>query len=436
MQHTLIAVFDNRADADRAKDDLLASGFSSQDVRLSNSDPTGMTDSVSGSTGTAAHAGHEGIGASIKHFFADIFGTDNSERAQVYATAVSRGHHVLTVTASDEPEVERAADVVERHGPVDIDEKHAEWAGGAAIAQPESMRMSGAGGLQQSASLSQQTEGDRNLFQQQSLNDDVPMGTTYQEPMGSSGNLQGSSLEGTARQGVVSGTSLGGQRRDALTGSQQRDTSTEAAIPVVEERLKVGKREVQRGGVRVFSRVVETPVNESIGLREEHVDVQRRPVDQPLGADSDAFKEQTIEMRETAEEPVVEKSARVVEEVVVGKKVSQREQQISDSVRHTEVQVEQLGGAAGSAALGDEDYYRRDWTSKYASSGGSYDDYAPAYSYGSEMAGSDKYRGRQWNEVESDLRSDWDVRHPGAAGASTWERFKAAVRHGWDRITS
>jgi hypothetical protein len=99
------------------------------------------------------------------------------------------------------------------------------------------------------------------------------------------------------------------------------------------------------------------------------------------------------------------------------------------------VEVEQLGGAGRSSASDDE-YYRRDWTSKYASTGGSYDDYAPAYSYGSEMAGSDKYRGRQWNDVESDLRSDWDVRHPGAAGASTWERFKAAVRHGWDRITS
>jgi uncharacterized protein (TIGR02271 family) len=235
---------------------------------------------------------------------------------------------------------------------------------------------------------------------------------------------------------VVSEGVAGNLQRDALTGSQQRDTATEAAIPVVEERLKVGKREVQRGGVRVFSRVVETPVNESIGLREEHVDVQRRPVDQPLGAGADAFKEQTIEMRETAEEPVVEKSARVVEEVVVGKQVSQREQQISDSVRHTEVEVEQLGGAGRSSASDDE-YYRRDWTSKYASSGGSYDDYAPAYSYGSEMAGSDKYRGRKWDDVESDLRSDWDRRYPGdtGAGGSTWERFKAAVRHGWDRMT-
>jgi uncharacterized protein (TIGR02271 family) len=465
MQHTLIAVFDNRADADRAKDDLLASGFDRADIKLSNSDPTGSTDSVTGSTTSAAHATHEGIGASIKHFFADIFGTDSSDHAQRYSEAVTRGHHVLTVTTDSEPEVERAADVVERHGPVDIDEKHAEWAGGAGMASPESMRMSGAGGMQQSRGLSQQStlqsdtlaqqsDGDRNLFQQQSLNDDVPMGGTYQEPMGQSGvslqapqgsgSLQGSSLEGSARsadslpgqglQGDLAsqqrGASLtGSQQRDtSLTGSQQRDTSTSAAIPVVQEELKVGKREVQRGGVRIFSRVVETPVDQSIGLREEHVNVERHKVDQPISTnDANAFKEQTIEMRETAEEAVVQKSARVVEEVAVNKKVSQREQHIKDSVRHTEVQVENLG-----AGRSDEDYYRKHWTSNYGSAGGSYDDYAPAYSYGAQMAADRQYRGRAWNDVESDLRDSWERRNP---GASTWEKMKGAIRHGWDRIT-
>jgi uncharacterized protein (TIGR02271 family) len=218
----------------------------------------------------------------------------------------------------------------------------------------------------------------------------------------------------------------------SLQGSQQRDTGT-AAIPVVEEQLKVGKREVQRGGVRIFSHVVETPVNESIGLREEHVNVERHKVDQPIStADTTAFKEQQIEMRETAEEAVVEKSARVVEEVVIGKQVSERQQQIHDTVRHTEVEVEQLGGAR--AGMADDEFYRKHWQGNYATAGGTYYEYAPAYRYGSEMAGSDKYRGRAWNDVEKDLRSDWDTRSGG--GASTWERFKAAVRHGWDRVTS
>jgi uncharacterized protein (TIGR02271 family) len=188
---------------------------------------------------------------------------------------------------------------------------------------------------------------------------------------------------------------------------------------------------VQRGGVRIFSRVVETPVSESIGLREEHVNVERHRVDQPVStADTAAFKEQEITLRETAEEAVVEKSARVVEEVVVAKQVTERQQQIKDTVRRTEVEVEQLGGAALSS---NDDYFRKHWQSKYGSSGGTYDDYAPAYSYGSQMASSEKYRGRPWNDVESDLRTDWESRNKD--GRSTWEKMKDAIRSGWERIT-
>ncbi|MBD8528516.1 YsnF/AvaK domain-containing protein [Massilia sp. CFBP 13647] len=314
-----------------------------------------------------------------------------------------------------------------------------------------------AGSMSGGSSMSLQSDPDRLPLNQQSLNDPNPMGTTYQEPLGSRDELSvgsygagtgsslqqnqstGSSLTGSSLEGSASstsnlqGSSLSGA---SLTGSQQRDTTT-AAIPVVQEQLKVGKREVQRGGVRVFSRIVETPVNESIGLREEHVNVERRPVNEPISAlDATAFKEQSIEMRETAEEAVVEKSARVVEEVMINKEVTQREQQINDTVRHTEVEVEQLGAGSARSSLGsDDDYYRNHFTSTYGTTGGSYDDYAPAYSYGSEMARNQKYSGRQWNDVENDLRTDWSSRSGSRAG-STWEKMKDAVKSGWDKMTS
>jgi uncharacterized protein (TIGR02271 family) len=443
MQHTLIAVFDNRRDAEHAQDELLATGFARQDVKISRADATGQTDSLTGRPGTVApETEDEGIGASIRHFFRDIFGTDNSPHAQKYTDAVSRGHHVLTVTAADEPEVERAADIVEKHGPVDIDEKAAEWAGGAPIARPESMRASGAGGLQQSAGLSAQsgtpTAENRALFQQQSLQDETPMGSTYQEPQPGGGNLSaGTTRAGSLQGGSMQGSALEGsaQTTAAAGASLQRDTgvSGETAIPVVEERIKVGKRAVQRGGVRVYSRLVETPVDESIGLREEHVNIERHKLDQPVGtADTTVFKEQQIEVRETAEEPVVEKSARVVEEVVVGKKVTERQEHIHDTLRHTEVQVEQL--SAGADVL-DEDYFRRDWQSRYGKLGGSYEDYAPAYGFGAQAARSALYRGRPWNEIESDLRTGWESRYGASGQPSTWDRFKDAVRSGWDRMT-
>lgn len=361
MQHTLVAVFDNRSDAQKAMDDLLASGFNRSDLRLSE-----------GGTRTGALQEDESMGDSIKHFFTDLFGSDRSDRMEQYNEAISRGHYVLTVTAPNEPEVERAADLVERYGPVDIDERSSAWSAGSTAASM--------GARQQSAPMSQQSQ--------------------------------------QTGQGPVQGS----------TGSSMQYANTESqSIPVVQEELKVGKREVQRGGVRIYSHVVETPVDESVNLREEHVTVQRRAIDKMVDpAEVPAFQEKSFEMRETAEEAVVSKSARVVEEVVIGKEVTNREEHITDTLRHTEVEVEQLSGAE------DDDYYRSHWTSNYAGTGKDYDEYAPAYRYGSDMRRSELYRGRPFEDVETDLRADWSRTHPGSA----WESFKAAVRHGWDRITS
>ncbi|KGF83279.1 hypothetical protein IA69_00195 [Massilia sp. JS1662] len=390
MQHTLVAVFDNRSDAQNAMDELLASGFTRDNVYVSSADLTGQDTSLTGTTTTGA-VHEEGVGASIRHFFENLFGSDNDEHATRYSSAVTAGQHVLTLTTTSEPEVERAADVIERFGPIDIDERH-DLSGNAAS-----------------------------------------LGTSAYQPQSSS-TLQAGSMQSGTQAGNLSGSlSDSTLRSDSL----QRDTAVDqttgkAAIPVVQEEVRVGKRQVERGGVRVFSRMVETPVNETVSLREEHVSVERRPVDQPINpADVAALKDQTIELRETAEEAVVQKSARVVEEVVVGKEVSQRQENIQDTVRHTEVEVQPLQGST----LDDDTYYRNDWQTNYASLGGTYDDYAPAYRYGNEMRRDARYQGRDWDDVESDLRSDWDTRY-GSSGSSTWERMKAAVRSGWNRMTS
>ena len=140
----------------------------------------------------------------------------------------------------------------------------------------------------------------------------------------------------------------GGASAFGFAGDRDRDRTSdrlgagnEEVIPVVEEELVVGKREVERGGIRVRSYVTETPVHEQVRLREENVSVERRSVDQPLSSvDGDAFRDRTIEMTETNEEAVVGKTARVVEEVVVRKNVGERVEDVSDSVRRTEVDVD------------------------------------------------------------------------------------------------
>ena len=117
----------------------------------------------------------------------------------------------------------------------------------------------------------------------------------------------------------------------------------ETVIPVVQESMEVSKRTVDAGGVRVFRRVVEIPVEESITLREEHIRVDRHAVDRAVtGAESLSQGDRVIELTETAEEAVVGKSARVVEEIRVGKEMSEHTEHIQDSLRHTEIEIEEI----------------------------------------------------------------------------------------------
>ncbi|UJH92336.1 PRC and DUF2382 domain-containing protein [Antarcticibacterium sp. 1MA-6-2] len=116
-------------------------------------------------------------------------------------------------------------------------------------------------------------------------------------------------------------------------------------VDVVEENLEVGKREVETGGARISSRIVERPAEERVNLREEHVHVNRNPVDRPAdSADLKNYENRTIEEHETSEVPVVNKEARVVEEVSLEKDVENREEVIKDKVRKTEVDVDRLEG--------------------------------------------------------------------------------------------
>lgn len=149
--------------------------------------------------------------------------------------------------------------------------------------------------------------------------------------------------------GSVSGSSTGyrdtadSTSRQNFTGTTgERDSQT---IPVIEEDLEVGKRTVERGGVRVYSHVTEKPAEAEVTLRDETINVERRAVDRPATAeDFAAGSGKAIEMRAQGEEAVVAKTARVVEEVVVGKQVSEHTDSIHETVRNTEVEVENLEG--------------------------------------------------------------------------------------------
>jgi len=228
--------------------------------------------------GVDYESGNQGLWGAVKSMFMP------DEDAHAYSHAINAGHAMLVVTPNASANRNHIIEVLEGTNPLDFDAKLEEW------------RQSGYnyGGASTTAAA-------------------TPVAATSATPMPTA---------------------------TAATGNTARTGDAET-IKVMEERLRVGKREVAGGAVRVRSYVVERPVEEQVRLHEERVSIERRPVDRPVsGADAAAFQERTLEARATSEEAVVSKEARVVEEIALHKEASDRTETVRDTLRSTKVDVE------------------------------------------------------------------------------------------------
>ena len=103
--------------------------------------------------------------------------------------------------------------------------------------------------------------------------------------------------------------------------------------------------------MRAFTR--ETPAEAEVDLREEVVEVESRPSGRRMNEaevePAGVFTNRVFEFSEMREEPVITKEAFVREELIIRKRVDQRTETIRDTVRHTEVEVEDLAGADAAA---------------------------------------------------------------------------------------
>lgn len=278
----IVAVFENREAAQMARDSLLELGL--------NRDHISIVDQSSNQRTLNTPAAHGSFWAHIKEMFMP------DEDRSTLEESVRRGGFVVIATADDA----RADEVIarlERAGAVNLNEREEQWRAGGwkGEASPTAIERS-----------------------------NIPA-------------AEASPVATDSRESVTTGNSASALR----TASPE----AEDTIPVIEERLRIGKREVNRGSVRVRSYIVEEPVHEEVTLREEHVGIERRPVDAPVrpvvkGGPGDLFQERTIELSESAEQAVVGKEARVTEEVVVSKTADERVESIDDTVRHTRVDVE------------------------------------------------------------------------------------------------
>lgn len=209
-----------------------------------------------------------------------------------------------------------------------------------------------------------------------------------------------------------------------VAGESTMNQNEKRSIPVFEEELMVGKREVIRGGKRVETFVEEVPAQEQVSLREERVHVQRRPVNRIASlTDFDAFQEGSFEVLETTEEPVIAKRARVVEEVIISKELTEHVETVHDTVRRTDVRITEIQAD-----------FERDYQERYAAApnpvASSFRDLRPAYEYGHELAMDEKYQNADWEQLEANARNQW----PDKEHRSTWDEVREAVRYGYERV--
>lgn len=271
------AMFDSQAEAQRAVERLSQAGISSERIRQ-----------VAGGSDTASRAGtvedrNKGFWDGLEDFFFP------DEDRYSYAEGLSRGGYLVTVTGLSGTDYETALDILDDEGSINLEEREESW------------RSEGWSDYQSSSYGA------------------------------SAGGLRG-------RAGSMTDNSLTDASDASMTASNYQ--SDDASIPVVEERIRIGKRETAHGRVRVRAYTVEEPISESVDLREERVEVERRPVDRPLTDADAAFQDRTIEAEEYREEAVVQKEARVVEEIELRKTSETHRETVSDTVRRTEVEIE------------------------------------------------------------------------------------------------
>jgi uncharacterized protein (TIGR02271 family) len=284
---TLTAMYDSSSAAEAAREALVSAI------------PNAMVSVRGAGAGSEAGATSGGFWEDLKNLF-----LPDDDRA-AYGEGLRRGGYLLTAQVPDGAE-DQALDVLESTDPVDLDARSTEWrAEGWEGGTPATSGTAAASGL----------------------------------AVGSSGLV---APTGGAAYSAAEQAGLREDRSSSYAAAPRTETgrSEDERLQVIEEELRVGKREVGRGGVRVRSYVTERPVEEQVELRQEHVTIDRRPVDRELAPGEAAFQERTIEAVERGEEAVVSKTARVTEEVGLSKDVERETETVRDSVRKQDVEVE------------------------------------------------------------------------------------------------
>jgi hypothetical protein len=412
MRHTVIGVFDTYSEAESARSALVSAGFARANIELQANpqrddaaEPSAMPDAVT----------HQepGFLANIERFFSMLFGgRDQPPEVAHYSEAVRRGAVLVAVDASSVEQADIARVTLGDQGAIDIDERAASW-----------------NVLEHGEAAAQARDDDR----AHSVLDELGLG-------------RGSAVPGRE---PVNDPQVQATRARAYP---RADAGAPAVEPVLDPLADpLGDPLAKRDPNTLTSRdYITDPADDSLMPRSG--ELARDPLagrDPVTGRDpatmtglaGDALSERdALAGRDPlrAGEPLPGVRAdtasdwRTVNDPLGPLDEPAKPQQVETRMQsQTQSQTQSLN--VPNEYMEYEEDFRADYDTRYAATGEPYEDYQGAYRYGATLGNDDRFRSRAWDDqMEYEMQRDWESRHP---EGHTWERFKAAVRHGWDRVT-
>lgn len=442
MERTVVALYDNLDTAQTAVRELLDNGFSRDDISVVRTnqqggytsgnvnDPNAMASDASGAAagagigavlgglagllvglgalaipgiGPIVAAGPiattlagAGLGAATGGLVGALADAGIPETdAGAFAEGVRRGGTLVTVRAGED-KVSRATEVLNRYAPVDINQRATEWRGAGwegfdtnagpystTTGAPHTGQYGGAGSDTGATDLRGQASGDT--------------GRDYRTQQGMMGENSGGTYEGTGSAGYTgSGTTYQG------SGSTVHPRSSEGDYQARRDFLG-GDQSMQEAGQSSASRMIETGQGTYGSQGQNFESSEGHAMEGQLGGHRGA---------------------------IAGGHHLTEGQTFTPDTSGVNFGTTGVTFRGGSRFEDHDSDFRSDWDANYRSTGYGYERFQPAYQYGWQLGA--RYTGRDWNDFESEARSDWERSHPNDA----WQDFKSAVRSGWDRFAT
>ncbi len=468
MRHTVIGLFDTYAQADSARNTLVQTGFAHSDVEL-QANPEPATDAA------AAADESPGVLANIERFFASLFSTSgsNAPAAERYTDAVRRGAVLVCVNATSEAHAALAHDTLTRLGAIDVSKRSASWDAqqddGETRREHSMLDELGIGSPAAVPTAAQPpldplraAEEERKWARVDAPPRDTP---PDDDPSRAAAAYAAASVPGS---GAVLRPDLVDTERDVREVGEVRAAGEYQPPPTAprDDFSRTsgsgigtpGERDRGLGADEFRQSQSLSGTSSSSGASDDY----RKPSPGVPPAPPDDYPATTVQGAAGYQSDPSEIGRA---SGMSGQHQSQRNAPPTDyrspqspaaagyppassGARADEARdsrsafaaaeggLDSVGGGIGAPIPDEFLEYEEDFRTHYdeqygTSEGARYDEYVSAYRYGATMGRDMRYRDRPWDDVELEARQDWERSSP----EGNWERFKAAVRHGWERVT-